>query len=380
MQRQRYEILDGLRGLAALTVVVFHFFSAYAPTLLSEESSLPWWGSDTPLAVLFNGGFAVSVFFALSGFVVSNSAAQRKMPVAFNLVSRYFRLAIPVVASTIIAWALLAISPHTVAQLKAVEPHAWLNWTYDGTEPGILAAIKSGLFDVFIHGGSQFNNVLWTMKIEFLGSFAIYLLYGLANPRFYVPALIIFALAAVYGRHPEYSAFAIGVLMREGVTTNRLPTKFAWGALAFGIVIGAMMQGYSVRLGLPLKYGDFALGEPHKVWHVMAAGALLYAVLGLPILRAFLSSRPLRFLGDISFGVYLVHVPLLYTAFVPFYLVARTSQTGIAALFITFLTVAVLVGYAFTLLVDRPTIGAIRRAQLHFRQLSAKTEMIAESE
>src|SRR6185437_7755900 len=133
---QRFGSLDGLRGIAALTVVFFHFFSAYVPKLLPEQVADPWWGSDTPLALFYNGGFAVSVFFVLSGFVIANSASKRHLPILFNLLSRYFRLAMPVLAGTLFGWALLALSPNTVAQLKAVENHAWLNWVYDGHEPG----------------------------------------------------------------------------------------------------------------------------------------------------------------------------------------------------------------------------------------------------
>jgi peptidoglycan/LPS O-acetylase OafA/YrhL len=108
MVRQRFDSLDGLRGLAALTVVVFHFFSAYVPGLLADQTDTPWWGSDTPLAILFNGDFAVCVFFVLSGFVIANSAAQGRTAFALNVVRRYFRLAAPVAASTVIGWARLA--------------------------------------------------------------------------------------------------------------------------------------------------------------------------------------------------------------------------------------------------------------------------------
>jgi peptidoglycan/LPS O-acetylase OafA/YrhL len=95
----------------------------------------------------------------------------------------------------------------------------------------------------------------------------------------------------------------------------------------------------------------------------VAAAALLYAVLGLPVLGKWLGCRPLRFLGAISFGVYLVHAPMLYTVFVPLYLAVRTSPAGLAALLGVFLIVAAFAGYVFTRLVDRPTIAAIRRIQ-----------------
>jgi peptidoglycan/LPS O-acetylase OafA/YrhL len=265
----------------------------------------------------------------------------------------------------VIAWALLAASPHTVAQLKAAEPHIWLAQTYDGHEPGLAAAIRSGVVGVFVDGYSYFNNVLWTMQIEILGSVAIYVIYGLGPGRFRIAILVGAAVAGVIAGLPEYSAFALGALMREAVAAGRLPSRFAWAALVFAIVFGAMTPGYAGRLGLPFgDDGQFALGVSHKVWQTVAAVAMLYAVLGLPRLGAGLGSRPLRFLGAISFGVYLTHVPMLYTVFVPAYLAVRANHGGLAGLLLVFLVVVTGAGYGFTRLVDQPTIAFLRRVRL----------------
>jgi peptidoglycan/LPS O-acetylase OafA/YrhL len=67
---RRLQRLDGLRGIAALIVVFFHYLSAFVPALTPDQTANPYWVSDTPLAVLFNGPFAVIVFFVLSGFAV----------------------------------------------------------------------------------------------------------------------------------------------------------------------------------------------------------------------------------------------------------------------------------------------------------------------
>ena len=74
----RLHQLDGLRGIAALTVVLYHYLSAFLPALTPDETANPHWLSDTPLAVIFNGPFAVVVFFVLSGFVISKSAHLRE--------------------------------------------------------------------------------------------------------------------------------------------------------------------------------------------------------------------------------------------------------------------------------------------------------------
>jgi peptidoglycan/LPS O-acetylase OafA/YrhL len=174
----RLQQLDGLRGLAALVVVIFHFLSAFAPDFIPDQTDRPNLLADTPFGILFNGPFAVSIFFVLSGFVVSNAAAKRKTPIYLNLVLRYVRLAVPVLFSVIFAWALLKLIPTATLALGTIMPHTWLHWTYQGEIPSLLTALRHGILTVFIRGNSNFNNVLWTMQLELLGSFALYLIYG----------------------------------------------------------------------------------------------------------------------------------------------------------------------------------------------------------
>lgn len=54
--KPRYEILDGLRGVAAVIVVMFHLFETYS--------------KGVPYQILNHGYLAVDFFFVLSGFVV----------------------------------------------------------------------------------------------------------------------------------------------------------------------------------------------------------------------------------------------------------------------------------------------------------------------
>ncbi len=61
--KPRYEILDGLRGVAAMIVVAFHLFETY---------------SKGPLSQILNHGYlAVDFFFVLSGFVIGYAYDDR---------------------------------------------------------------------------------------------------------------------------------------------------------------------------------------------------------------------------------------------------------------------------------------------------------------
>ena len=54
--KQHFEVLDGLRGIAALAVVIFHF--------------MEWVFTDVSKNFIGHGFLAVDFFFCLSGFVI----------------------------------------------------------------------------------------------------------------------------------------------------------------------------------------------------------------------------------------------------------------------------------------------------------------------
>ena len=62
--KKHYEILDGLRGVAALTVVLFHILEIFS-------------GNDHTRQIINHGYLAVDFFFVLSGFVVGHAYDDR---------------------------------------------------------------------------------------------------------------------------------------------------------------------------------------------------------------------------------------------------------------------------------------------------------------
>ena len=91
----RIESFDGLRGIAALAVVAFHFLCMFHPAAAHAMAADPVWAAQTPLGLTWNGPFAVMVFFALSGFVLAAAADRRRGTLAGDLAARYLRLAVP---------------------------------------------------------------------------------------------------------------------------------------------------------------------------------------------------------------------------------------------------------------------------------------------
>jgi peptidoglycan/LPS O-acetylase OafA/YrhL len=365
MKHARLETLDGLRGSACLAVIIFHFFSAFVPQLISEQSEVPWWISDTPVGIIYNGGFAVSIFFVLSGFVVA-SAVRAQPPLIFvwiALCRRYLRLAIPSACSTVLALHLLTAMPEVAPQLQSLLPQPWLTYVIGSPFPSLADAVFEGALGVFVSGSSLINNVLWTMKIELIGSFAIILTFSILRGHTRNLALVLLAAGLLINGRPEYGAFMLGALLCVAYRHNHLKVEWGAAAMLFAIVVGAWTKGFGDRIGLPLS-STLALGEPHKVWHTAAAVSLVYAALTYRPLMKLLSSPIPMFLGRISFGLYLLHVPLIYTAIGALYLwLDNHDLFWLCILFLAFLFTCVVSGYLFTVMIDEPVIKGLREIQ-----------------
>ena len=70
MERPRYDILDGLRGVAALMVLLYHVFN-------DAKSFFVW---PTPVNEFYHGFLGVDFFFILSGFVMGYAYDNRLTP------------------------------------------------------------------------------------------------------------------------------------------------------------------------------------------------------------------------------------------------------------------------------------------------------------
>ena len=304
---RRLPQLDGLRGVAAVVVVIFHFLLAFIPSFLPHplafapnenpaETLRSFWLADSPVGILFNGPFAVYVFFVLSGFVVSNAAANRNNPVYLNVLFRYLRLSIPTTASIILAWMLLGLFPDKVRSLNLVLPHNWLELIRQSPLPPLSFALTDGFLNVFKDGFSSFNVVLWTMKIELFGSLAIYLVYGLVESRMRLAVLFLASISCLLlSPLRMYLGFAFGVGLRE-VWITGLQLRYGAAALFIGVLLGGPALGFMRRIGL-----EHVIGDHTSLFAHIAALLIVYGALNSKLAAQALSTAPVQSWGASRF-------------------------------------------------------------------------------
>lgn len=298
--RFRLHALDGIRGWAAFSVLLFHIFWETFGHLVPAFR-------NPVTAGLMNGAYDVDVFFVLSGDALSAAFFQRgdRRSVLRAAVGRYPRLVLPILAATAIVFVLM--TAHLVFSTPAsviVGRQDWLG--HFGTfPPDPWRALRFALRDVFGRVTiDSYMPFLWTMQTELGGSVLVFALL-LGYRRLRRPALWIgiLALGLLAARSP-LCCFMLGLLLgqaRGAGVFDRARTRL--GPLAVGL--GALAL-YALVCFTQLH------PKPGSYLNMVLAGAslaLIYSSAGLD--RFFGQNLVSKFLGLISFPLYLVHYAVL---------------------------------------------------------------------
>jgi peptidoglycan/LPS O-acetylase OafA/YrhL len=304
----RYDELDSLRGAAAMMVVLNHFFLASYSTGRGED--IVRFLADP----LQNGPAAVSLFFVLSGFVLSIPVWRGK-PQSYSvfLIRRVCRIYLPYLFALMLSVAgCVFFVKFPVSGLSE-----WFYKTWTGPVQWGLA-LKHILFIGPSYNVREFNTAFWTLIIEMRVSiiFPIFLLLmrRLSFSGLWALCVVTQIIGSIAARHcPPLQIigwtglFIAGAIVARAVhcMPQRLAVIFSRRLVAMACIAVFLFANY-----LPHWL-------PSTEWlarNLSIAGALgmLCAALYNRDLRGFLHTRVLRFVGTISYSLYLLHATVLY--------------------------------------------------------------------
>ena len=254
-----------MRLIAALLVVVSHTFP------LSGQPALRIWGVEDL------GALGVSIFFAISGYLVS--ASYLRDPKTY-LAKRLLRIEPGLIASLVVT--VVALGFVTTAPAQVYWPQAALYvlrnaLLYPATYelPGVFQAVPMP---------GVVNGVLWTLRLEFSFYLVLMLVRARRGPVLALVAACAVVWLAMTFATPEWAA--------------ERPTRIAFLVARNGLLFfaGAALQILSVRVPMWLG-GLSALAFP-----LLGPLALPTAVVGL--------ARPGKLPADLSYGVYIYAFPI----------------------------------------------------------------------
>ena len=295
--------LDALRGLAALCVLLYHGW--YSQPV--QPLALFWLFQHTPLHVVTSGRQPVVFFFVLSGFVLSRAMLANPPPGWANYaVQRTVRLGLPVAGALVASVLLYALAWR--GPLPAWPGGTFMTeamWTEPPSLPGLLRqALLLG------HDGQvSLDPVLWSLVHEWRVSLLLpgVLLFRHRPWRLLALGLGAWALATALGARDN--AMGLGATLPATLlaTLYFLLPFCVGGALA--LQPAPHLPGWArVALGAAV----LALACTSNDLAGILASALLILLARRPgPLLAWLRWRVPRWLGKVSFSLYLVHLPVL---------------------------------------------------------------------
>ncbi len=347
-QLGRTAYLDGLRGFAAF-IVYWHHHQLWAHDAISGSAIFEnafgyngryYFASLHGVRTFFTGGhWAVSVFFVISGYVLSSKPlmlihAGDYVKLGDNLASalfrRWLRLHIPVICTTF---------------LYLTSWHAFGLWTDSEHQSNYrdelwkwYAEFKNFSF-VFNSGGDpifSYDVHVWSIPIEFRGSIVIYtslLAFSRCtrNARLWCEVGLIFYFMYIADGW-FCSAFVTGMLLCDLdllAANNDLPRFFS-KLEPFKELIFYHLFIISIYLGgVPSHSSDIQVLKTSRGWYYLsflkpqavldykwfylfwAATFLVASTSRISWLKSFFETRFNQYLGRISFAFYLVHGPVL---------------------------------------------------------------------
>ncbi len=271
--------LDGVRGLAALSVALGHCLLIVAGMEVWSKTAFDFPAMPAReiagrlMHLLFPGNGAVMVFFVLSGYVLWGSFARKQSTIADTpdyIVARLFRLLPLVMATTL------------------------LYWIVTFPTPGELIANMVLL-------STSMNKVLWSLQVEMIGSVLIFLVWLVSrgNPVRLFVALCVVAAAVPFFRGNPFVVYLPAFLL--GALIHHVPGRI-WQSRTLLVV---------ALLVLLLPSILFSYRGIMRLMEILAAVAIVGCVAAQrpPVLQ----TGPVRFLGAVSYPFYLIH-PLAMTA------------------------------------------------------------------
>ena len=309
--KPHYNILDGLRGVAAIMVLCYHIFEAFATSHLDQRVN--------------HGYLAVDFFFILSGFVVGYAYDDRwgTMKTKDFIKRRIIRLQPMVVMGAVIGAIMFYFQGCSVWDVSKVTVGALLvatllNALLIPVTPGTEVR---GLGEMF-----PLNGPSWSLFFEYIGN----ILYVLFIRKFSTKVLAILVFVAGCG----LAAFAIfGPYADVCAGWQLTGTEFTGGSLRLlfsfsaGLLLSRIFKPANIKgafwicgLSVVVLLAMPRIGGAEHLW-MNGLYDTMCCVVFFPVLVWFGASgkssgkftiRICKFLGDISYPLYMVHYPFIY--------------------------------------------------------------------
>lgn len=346
--------LDGLRGIAAFQVFIFHYIDGWIDRTLAwgngKYQRPEWYYAPLIRSIYGSGDAAVCIFFGISGYVLTHKMLslmrQQRYDDLFTTVSsavfrRGVRLYMPVFIETLLL--MLACRVLGMPWPVLYEPQKTFflevdNWARSFGH--LLMPLRyPDRWDAIIN--KYDGGISWTIPLEYYGSLYVYfsVVFLARVPSIFLRRCLIFIMVFhsfckddwIAAQFLMGMAFADYQIQRESNPPKPnarhpwLRPLTIWVILLFGFFFSGMpgararneyegdyrifSRPYYDIVMQPIAYlGLYVNRQMDRYMQCLAGMCILIGIGETPVLKRALEIRPIQYLGRISFGLYLCHI------------------------------------------------------------------------
>ncbi len=337
----RINKLDGLRGIFSLLVVLYHF----SPFLLSQQVYDYFFIRQSRCFVDF--------FFVLSGYViaVNYDHAIDNVNLFFTYVKkRFIRLYPLLLYSTLIVLFYEIIYNNFLVHYIKVENQSTTSHLFSRTLDTLLFTNATPIL------GSDYGMNLpsWSISSEMISylAFGVISLYAVGKRKNILVLLIVISCFVFSIYHQQYFFTSSFGFVRGLICFSLGYFVFKFSSYSFSINKNLELFIPLILLAIFYQLNSFPIGVKRELFGLFSI-PLFFAIAILVLLKTngflsqFLETKPLQFLGKISYSIYLNHSIVIYIFpdFVFLFLkklnLSRTPFTNTLTLLVTFLIIII---------------------------------------
>lgn len=325
MNKQRLKWIDGIRGLSCLLIFAHHFLIGFFPGAYFGTAATPHlsWNMDvylsqSPLMWMLTGNYLVCIFCLISGLVLSYQIfhSDNIEKVSDALTKRYPRLMLPLVIISFAVFIMMKLSLFTNLSAAEITGSSWLSNFYKDI-PSLKDVFLTSMITVWFQGNDTFSTAFWMLSTLFYGSFLSVILSLIGKNKGKKMILVYLLIALIYFRlNSLLLNFVLGTLLAYIMISFKKPVHRTLPGLLLlipGLFLGGYPTGvvpdniYSLLNHLP----EFLTA--YQFYHTLGAFMCVLGIYYLDTVSAFLGNKIFLFLGELSYAVYLIHIPVLFS-------------------------------------------------------------------
>jgi peptidoglycan/LPS O-acetylase OafA/YrhL len=224
---------------------------------------------------------------------------------------RYLRLNIPIAFAIFLSFLVWSCHGYCFQEVSSITGSDWMkSWPPDVS---IVDLVKQMIYKGVVLGNSSLVPVLWSLRIEFLGSVVLLTYLILTSPSSqYLAVVYAVVIYFVFKQEAFFHLLFLGGMLigfrgKDGESLLLSNRKVGLVSVAVGILIGGYMQGGIYKM-LPVVTGYWVpFWNMSVFWHGIGAVLVVFGVTR-GAFSTFLQGDFVLFLGKVSFSLYLVHM------------------------------------------------------------------------